>query len=210
MDVILFLLKIITKLALALTGLFAFAAVALIKALTGKISKKARHNPAPQEPAPRSLVPARTTSQPTPQTPEVHVHVHLNQPPSAPPSPAPTLQPTMQATNGPTHILDRPDHGIYITTGSHLMMEHPRSEELLESLDKMLFIAAHRDGNPFQINPPLDDSRPSDLVQLPPLAELDESVFDLSEPRPLPSPDGALWLRRSGMNPQPLAADTSS
>ena len=205
MDVILFLLKVITKLALALTGLLATAAASLINGLTGAISKKARQNPAPQEAAPRPLVPAQNTSQPANPTPEVHVHVHLNHPPSAPPSPTPTAHPAMQAATSPSHILNRPDHGIYITTGSHLIVEHPRSEELLEALDKMLFIAAHRDGDPFHMNPPLDDSHPSDLVQLPPLAELDDSVFDPSEPHSLPSPDGRLWLRRGGRDPQPLA-----
>lgn len=205
MDVILFLLKVITKLALALTGLLATVAAFLINALTGAISKKARHNPAPQEAAPKPRPPTQRAAQPSPSVPEVHVHVHLNNSTPAPPMPTPPLQPAMQAAPTPTSILDRPDHGIYITTGSHLMMEHPRSEELLESLDKMLFIAAHRDGNPFSMNPPLDDSRPSEAIQLPPVAELDDSVFDPSEPRPLPSPDGAPWLRRAGHDPHPLA-----
>ena len=44
----------------------------------------------------------------------------------------------------------RPDHRIYVTTGSHLMMEHPACDDLLERLDEILYRAAFHDGDPFR------------------------------------------------------------
>jgi hypothetical protein len=217
MDVILFLLKITTRLALALMGLAATAVVFLINALTGSLAKRAHRNPAPQEAKPQpsppiSDIPMSPVVPPAQaQAPAVHVHVHLEPPAhQAAPPPQPAPVPAATASPTPATILGQPDHKIYLTTGSHLMMEHPRAGDLLEALDRMLYVAAHRDGKPFHLNPALDDSRPADSVHLPPVAEMDEGVFDRTEPCPLPMPDGALWLRRGGRDPHPLAAGLPS
>lgn len=92
------------------------------------------------------------------------------------------------------------------------MQEHPACDELLERLDEMLYIAAHRDGEPFTVAPPLDEARHGRAISLnlPPLAPQDESEFVSDEHRPLPAPDGALWLRRAGEAPQRLTTGTPS
>ena len=127
--------------------------------------------------------------------------------------PAPSPQPTAYAPNqSPPSVLNRPDHRIYVTTGSHLMQEHPACDELLERLDYMLYVAAHRDGDPFTVAPPLDDTRDGRAIvlDLPPLAAIDEGEFFSEERQALPSPDGALWFRRAGNAAQPLATSTPS
>lgn len=78
------------------------------------------------------------------------------------------------------------------------MMEHPDSERLLESLDHMLYVAAHRDGKPFHLTP-LDGSNASaGALSLPPLHNETEDEFFSSERRDLPAADGAVWVRKAG------------
>jgi hypothetical protein len=101
----------------------------------------------------------------------------------------------------PGGILNTPDHRIYITTGSHLMQEHPACDELLERLDYILYVAAHHDGEPFTVAAPLDDARPGQGIplDLPPVAAVEEGEFFSDERRNMPPPDGALWLRQNGV-----------
>lgn len=206
MDVMRFVLNTITKLTLAATGLVVALVVLLLETLTGHVRKRA-HQTAPQQvPQP---TPAKV-SHPQPQpassaSPAVHVHVHIDQ---AHAQPAPPPPPAAYASNqSPPSVLSRPDHRIYVTTGSHLMQEHPACDELLERLDYMLYVAAHRDGDPFTVAPPLDDTRDGRAIvlDLPPVAAIDEGEFFSDERQALPPPDGALWLRRAGEVPQQLA-----
>ncbi len=215
MDVMRFVLNTITKLTLAATGLVVALVAFLLEKLTGHVRSRA-HQSAPQQ-VPQPLPAKVFHSQPQPATsipPAVHVHVHIDQAQVQPaPMPAPPPQPTDYAPNqSPLSVLNRPDHGIYVTTGSYLMMEHPASEDLLENLDRMLYIAVHRDGDPFTVAPPLDDTRDGRavVIDLPPLAAIDEGEFFSDERQALPSPDGALWFRKAGEIAQRLATGTPS
>ena len=38
------------------------------------------------------------------------------------------------------HVLAAPDHILYVTSNSELVIEHPRSEELLEMVDRSNFL----------------------------------------------------------------------
>jgi hypothetical protein len=195
MDVIRFVLYVATK----VTG-WAFRLVAfLLEKLTGHVLKRA-HQPAPQqEPQPArhsQPVPAAATA-----VPAVHVHVHLDQAP-AQPAPPPSPEPAGHYGNqSSATVLNRTDHRIYVTTGSHLMLEHPACDDLLERLDEILYRAAFRDGDPFTVAPPLDDARHGRavLLDLPPVAAVDEGEFFSEEREKLPPPDGALWLRQDGV-----------
>lgn len=211
MDVMRFVLNTITKLTLAATGLVVALVVFLLEKLTGHVRNRA-HPSAPQQ-VPEPTYPRPATA-PVAASPAVHVHVHIDQAQVQPATmPAPPPQPTAYAPNqSPLSVLNRPDHGIYVTTGSHLMMEHPASEDLLENLDRMLYIAAHRDGDPFTVAPPLDDTRDGRAIvlDLPPLAAIDEGEFFSDERQALPSPDGAIWFRKAGMAPQRSATGTPS
>ena len=203
MDVILFLLNLATRLALAATGAVVAVVVFVLNKLTGHVARKAEPGAPRQErqpPArPREPEPAPAAA---PVVPAVHVHVHLDREPASPaPSPVPASAPPMASGNqAPATVLSRPDHRIYVTTGSHLMMEHPDCDELLERLDGILYAAAHRNGDPFPVAPPLDDARPGHQVpvELPPRAAVDEDEFFSGERQTLPPPDGALWLRKNG------------
>lgn len=211
MDVMRFVLNAITQLTLAATGLVVTLVVFLLKKLTGSVRTRA-HTTAPQQvPEPTYTRPA-TASVADP--PAVHVHVHIDQAHVQPaPIPAPPPSPAAYVSNpSPPSVLSRPDHRIYVTTGSHLMQEHPACDELLERLDYMLYVAAHRDGDPFTIAPPLDDTRDGRAIalDLPPVGAIDEGEFFSDERQPLPPPDGALWFRRAGKAAQPLATGTPS
>lgn len=204
MDVFKFVLWAITKLTLAATGAVVAIVVFLLEKVTGHVRSKARQAAPQQEPHPTPRA-ADPTPPPAPAgtPPAVHVHVHLDQapPPAATaPASAPPLSPPPGAPS-PAGILNRPDHRIYVTTGSHLMQEHPACDELLERLDEILYIAAHRDGKPFTVAPPLDDARHGRAIpiDLPPLATQDESEFVSDEHRTLPAPDGMLWLRQENI-----------
>lgn len=195
MDVMKFVLYATTKLTLAVTGVGVALVVFVLKKLTGHIRTRAQQ-PTPQQ----ELLPASTA-------PAVQVHVHLDQAPP-PPMPVPARQqpPTSSVPPSPALILNRPDHRIYITTGSHLMLEHPACDDLLERLDEILYRAAYRDGEPFTVGPPLDEARhgravPLDLL---PVAAVDEGEFFSEDKRDLPPPDGALWFRKAGNVPQRL------
>lgn len=89
-----------------------------------------------------------------------------------------------------------PDDGIYITTGSHLIVEHPASADLLDGLDYILYMAAHRNGRPFHLTP-LDQSGPS-LSTTPDALPAVETDFVSDERYILPIPDGEVWVRREG------------
>lgn len=201
MDVMRFVLNAITKLTLAATGAVVALVVLLLEAFTGHVRKRA-HQPAPQqEPQPaRPSQPVPVASAAT-APPAVHVHVHLDQA-LAQPAPTPSPEPAGHYGNqSPATVLNRPDHRIYVTTGSHLMMEHPACDDLLERLDEILYRAAFRDGDPFTVAPPLDDARHGRavLLDLPPVAAVDEGEFFSEERQPLPPPDGMLWLRQDGV-----------
>lgn len=131
----------------------------------------------------------------------------------AQPAPMPPPQPPMtSAPPSPAAVLARPDHRIYVTTGSHLMQEHPACDDLLERLDEILYRAAYRDGEPFTVAPPLDEARHGRAISLdlPPVAAVDEGEFFSEDKRALPPPDGALWFRKAGEAPQRLATGTPS
>ena len=194
-------LNAITKLTLAATGAVVALVVLLLEAFTGHVRKRA-HQPAPQQepqPArPSQPVPAAAT---TTAAPAVHVHVHLDQAP-AQPAPTPSPEPAGHYGNqSSATVLNRPDHRIYVTTGSHLMLEHPACDDLLERLDEVLYRAAFRDGDPFTVAPPIDDARHGRavLLDLPPVAAVDEGEFFSEERQNLPPADGALWLRQDGV-----------
>lgn len=183
--------------------------------LTGHVASKAEEAAPRQErqpsPRPREPEPAPATA---PVVPAVHVHVHLDRERASPaPSPAPDpVPPADSGHHSPATVLRHPDHRIYVTTGSHFMMEHPHCDALLERLDEMLYVAAHRHGDPFQVAPPLDDARPGHQVpvELPPPAAIDEDEFFSGERQTLPPPDGTLWLRKAGAAPQRLPLGSPS
>lgn len=102
--------------------------------------------------------------------------------------------------------MNNPDHTIYITNGSKLMIPHPRADELLERLDYILFAAAHRDGDPFAVPPVLDASGPA-VADLPLAPLLDDGGFDTVERVPL-AVDGGLWVARLGQVPGRLTTRT--
>ncbi|OBQ66501.1 hypothetical protein EFV37_35860 (plasmid) [Mesorhizobium loti] len=118
-------------------------------------------------------------------------------PAAAPSSPAPT------PGRSPAAILGRPDHVIYATTGSHLMIPHPRSAELLERLDYLLYVAAHRNGQPFSVPPKLDRSTAVPAPTLRLAEPLNDGGFDAAEPHILPA-DGAVWIARLGRQPEKM------
>ena len=94
------------------------------------------------------------------------------------------------------HVLAAPDHILYVTSNSGLVIEHPRSEELLEMVDRISVAALHKDGSPF-IEAAPDTSSPGGDAGI--LALEDDPVFmDGEEPRALPVPDGKIWVRRLG------------
>ena len=92
------------------------------------------------------------------------------------------------------------------------MLEHPACDDLLDRLDEILYRAAYRDGDPFSVDPPLDEARHGRAVplDLPPLAAVDDGEFFSEDRFDLPPPDGALWFRKSDEAPQRLATGTSS
>ena len=150
--------------------------------------------------------------------PTVHVHVHLEQGAATWPSVAAAADPAqVPARNdtgfpSPAIVLNNPDHRIWIATSGDFMREHPAGDELLERLDHMLYIAAHRDGDPFTVAPPLDDMRPG-KTELPALSAdspLDEDDFFNADRQDLPPPDGALWLLAIGKKPRRLASGAAS
>lgn len=209
MDVILFLLKTVTKLALALTGAVAAVVVFLLGKFTGHISNRARQAAPQQGPQPTVRMPEPVPTS-VAASPVVHVHVHLDQVAGATPATPPATAPSASYGNAaPSSVLMRPDHRIYVTTGSHLMMEHPACDDLLERLDEILYRAAFHNGDPFMVAPPLDEARHGRAVplELPPLAEDDETEFFNDERQALPVADGALWVRRAGAIPHPIPAE---
>lgn len=205
MDVIKFVLWLATKLTLAVIGAVAF----LLEKLTGHVRKRAQQGAPQQEPRPAYQAPA---SAPASAVPAVHVHVHLDQMHAQPAPMPPPQSPMASVPPPPAAVLARPDHRIYVTTGSHLMQEHPACDDLLDRLDYVLYRAAHHDGEPFMVAPPLDEARHGRAISLdlPPVAAVDEGEFFSEERRNLPPPDGALWFRKDGEAPQRLATSTPS
>ncbi|NDW07787.1 hypothetical protein [Jiella pacifica] len=188
------------KLVFALLG-FAFRVTTwIVRGASRLIPRQSQLNRDPQSPAPRQQ-PAPTLARqataaegsgaaPSSQPPQQAVAMASPRP-AAPPRPAAVLPSAAQ-------ILAHPDHAIYVTTGSQLMVPHPFGDELLDRLDHILMVAAHRDGDPFQIPPQLDDSAAPDTPApaMPPPFE--DGGFDPVEPQPLPAPDDALWCARAG------------
>jgi hypothetical protein len=217
MDVILFLLKAVTKLSVVLTGVV-FAILTFVLAKFGGALVKRAHQAAPQQaPQPVATVRPPEPAMATPMaSPAIHVHVHMPEmqvqppPPSMPEPVAPTPSAYVNQSTGA--VLNRPDHRIYITTGSHLMMEHPTCDYLLENLDYHLYLAAHRDGDPFTFGPPLDTSGKGvvERIELPPVAVSDEEEFASNERHDMPPPDGGVWMRRAGHAPHRLGSGDPS
>lgn len=118
--------------------------------------------------------------------------------PAAAPSPAPS-----SSGRSPAAILGRPDHIIYATTGSQLMIPHPRSSELLERLDYLIYVAAHRNGQPFSVPPKPDRSTAVAAPALRLAEPLNDGGFDVVEPHVLPA-EGAVWIARLGRRPEKM------
>ena len=150
--------------------------------------------------------------------PAVHVHVHFEQGAATRPSAAAAADPAAVPAKidtgfpSPAIVLNNPDHRIWIATSGDFMREHPAGDELLERLDHMLYVAAHRDGDPFTVAPPLDDMRPgtTDLTGLATATTLDEDDYFSTDQQDLPPPDGAIWLLAIGRTPWRLASGAVS
>lgn len=182
-----------------------FAVLTFIVAKFGGTLVKRAHQPASQQ-APESAV------APSAPPPTVHVHVHTPQMPVQPTPSPPIPEPAAAVNQSTDAVLNRPDHRIFVTTGSHLMMEHPMCDALLERLDYHLYIAAHRDGDPFTFSPLLDTSGKglSELIELPPVSALEDEDFASYERHDMPPPDDGVWLRRAGQAPYRLGSGTQS
>ncbi|TFF17219.1 hypothetical protein E3C22_24110 [Jiella endophytica] len=217
LDGIFRLLKLEMKLVFALLGFALRATTWIVRGASRLIARQSQLNRDSQSPAPRqqplpssATAPTRArraaaaaVAQPVPATaaeasgavpppPPPQQAVAMASPrPVAPPRPAAVLP-------SAAHVLAHPDHAIYVTTGSQLMVRHPFGDELLDRLDHILMVAAHRDGDPFQIPPQLDDSAVADTPApaMPP--PFDDGGFDPVEPQPLPPADAALWCARPG------------
>lgn len=174
---------------MALMGLLLKAGIWIAGLLTRSIPTKAHPLAQPQpeirrpspSPPPPDPVEARALPKPAPQ-----------------PSPAPKLPP---APSSGAHrsartaaVLNATDHGIWVAGADDFVTRHPRAEELLGQLDKMMFVAAHRDGDPFSI-PTLDHS-PLATDALPAM-RVDDG-FDDAPGKPLPAPDGKTWRATAG------------
>lgn len=103
-------------------------------------------------------------------------------------------------------ILGNADHAIYVTSGSKMTIPHPRAEELLERLDYILFVAAHRDGDPFLIPPTLDASGPA-KADLAVASPMDDGGFETVE-RVVLDIDHGIWIARLGAPRAPLTTPT--
>lgn len=194
------LLSIINRLAIASMRLTATVVVLLLDTVTHFLRRQTRNPAVTQDVAQPSAapvpVPVPVIPPPVPVVmPDVHVHIHH-------PAPATT---TKTAAASP---FDHPDHGIYITTGSHLLMPHPAASALLERLDDILYQAAFRRGEPFILTPFAETSLTAQTAdsRIPP-EDGDDAVFFSREGRALPPADGALWIRRSGHLPKPVATN---
>lgn len=192
LDGIFKLLKLEMAFAVAVIGLGFKLATWLVRLVSRQFDKPLLQPQVPQLPVPPI------------STPPAPIVIQTS-PPAARPEPrTPPPQPATPRPLTPSAVLANPDHAIYLTTGSDFIMQHPRSTELLERLDYMMYVAAHRDGDPFTIPPALDDSVPAGVPGLRPLTE--DDGFDQVPPKSLPAPDGRLWLARPGQAFTPLDA----
>lgn len=124
------------------------------------------------------------------------------------PAPEPVVAPTWPS-GGRLHsqtaqVLQLEDHGLWIAGIDDLIMPHPRAQDLLELLDEMMFIAAHKEGNPFTL-PRLDLSEQAQDTLSP--VRIDDG-FDDVPPRVLPPTDHANWRIELGQQFQPMPAAT--
>lgn len=195
-----------------MTGAAVAAVLFVLAKLTGHIATRAQRPVLRQAPQPAPALAAAPAPVPAGASPAVHVHVHLDRPLPAPVPALASPPPDPSGNKPPAAVLGHPDHRIYITTGSHLMMEHPAGKDLLDQLDEILYRASFRDGDPFTVAPPGDDSRKGamTLLDLPPLAAVDEEEFFSADRQPLPPPDGVLWLCKAGQAPLRLAPGSPS
>lgn len=141
----------------------------------------------------------RSKAQPVPerQDPEVPVAPARAQEvvPVAAPSPEPAPE-RPAAKTSLRQVLAAPDHALYVTSNSELVIVHPRSDELLDMVDCIGVAALHKDGSPFiQVTP---DTSASDDGAAPDAPD-DDLVFMDGEPSySIPIADGKLWVRRLG------------
>ena len=193
------LLQLEAKLVVAVMGLVIKAAIWLVGFLTRLIPNKS-HQPAalqpetqPSPPKPVENLPAipRNVESPTPQPEQPPIHVTVNLSPGGNAGPRSKMD----------AVLGNTDHAIYIAGINDMVAPHPRGPELLEALDHMMFVAAHKDGDPFSLPPELDSSAEAS-DPLPALA-LDMG-FDKVPARALPPADGVSWMIQAGMPAVPM------
>lgn len=182
---------------MAVLGLLLKAGIWLADLLTRLIPSKA-HQPAASQPefkAPQP-VPAPVPA-PVVQAPAVPARPHVSEPPiAAPEAPAPRAMPSSggRRQSRTLAVLDAVDHGIWCAGTDDFIAPHPRAEDLLQMLDNMLLVAAHRDGDPFSM-PATDTS----AMSFEPLQGLRvDDGFDDVPPRPIPAADGLTWRITSG------------
>ncbi|MDR6100573.1 hypothetical protein QE369_000751 [Agrobacterium larrymoorei] len=170
--------------AAALASLAFSIGIIIIGMLNRRLTQKRQPKPELQEPA--RLIPRQ---HPIPQAVQI-----------APRPRSPTEPPPTRNADTPTMILNACDHRIYITSGSRLMIPHPKADSLLRELDKILYVAAHRNGDPFTLPVELDTSASSSIS----LPSVQDDEFLPTSPVSLPSPDGHLWYTASGKEPRRL------
>jgi len=177
---------------MAILGFLIKAAIWLVRFLTRQIPNKSQQASPPQpqisasppQPSQNSYpVPAHVPQPQAQAVPPIHVTVNL--------PPEPGWQPRSKMAA----ILGNIDHSIYVAGIDDMVFPHPRGEELLEMLDRMLFVAAHKDGEPFSLPPKLDTS-PIATQALAPLT-IDKGFDDVLA-RALPAEDGQTWMAKAG------------
>lgn len=197
LDGIFKLLKLEAAFVMAVLGLLLKAGIWLADLLTRLIPSKA-HQPAPSQPefkAPQP-VPAPVPA-PVVNAPAVPVRHQVPDPPAAVPEAPPSH--AMPSSGGRRQsrtlaVLEAVDHGIWCAGTDDFIAPHPRAEDLLQMLDNMLLVAAHRDGNPFSM-PATDTS----AMSFEPLQDLRvDDGFDDVPARPIPAADGLTWRVASG------------
>jgi hypothetical protein len=200
LDGIFKLLRLEVVLVVAVFSLLLKAGIWLARTLSNRIPNKSQHPTLPQppiqaSPPPQAQYPTPAPVPPAQPQPPIHVTVNL------PPEP---VRPPLSQTAA---VLDHPDHGIYVTASHDVIFPHSRADELLEMLDKMMFIAAHRNGDPFNI-PPAPDTSPLATEPLPEMPL--EDGFDLAPLRALPAADDRLWMAKAGEPFTPLPPPEAS
>lgn len=187
LDGIFKLLKLEVALAIAIIGLLLKTGIWVAKLLTRLVPNKA-HSPAASQPeihAPQSQDIKKPLPVPTP--------VPARAAPPAAVTNTETDTPQL-SSGGRVHskiraILNTVDHGIWVAGMDDFITPHPRAEELLDMLDRMMLVAAHRNGEPFTVAS-LDNSEMA-YEGLPEL-QIDDG-FDDVPIRAIPHEDGKIW-----------------